>query len=81
MKRLYAFCLITLLAVAADVLYFHAAPAHAQNKTSTVRIRKVANMTEVSTVTLGEGQSVQGFQCVQENITLTQTCFILTAGQ
>jgi hypothetical protein len=34
MKKLYALCLVTLMALAADVLYFHASPVSAKTQTS-----------------------------------------------
>ena len=38
MKKLYALCLLTLVAVAADILYFRASPVGAQTQ---IRIGKV----------------------------------------
>ena len=61
MRKLYALCLVTLLAVLADVVLFHSRTANAQNS-GNYNVVRVVNLNGTSFPLTG---TVVGFSCVQ----------------
>lgn len=78
MKKLYALCLLTLLAVAADVLLFHALPAKAQTQ-GTVKIIKTIDGGREWTVPVDDSK-VLGFSCLTSPSNVT-TCYVATSSR
>jgi hypothetical protein len=62
MRKLYAFCLVTLLAVLMDAVFFHSRTANAQGITSLYKVVPVQNLTGGTFPLSG---TVVGFSCVQ----------------
>ena len=61
MRKLYVLCLITLLAVLADVVLFHSRTANAQNS-GNYNVVRVVNLNGTSFPLTG---TVVGFSCVE----------------
>jgi len=61
MKKLYALCLVTLLAVLVDVVLFHSTTANAQQNTGNYQVVRVVNLNGTSFPLTG---TVVGFSCV-----------------
>jgi hypothetical protein len=76
MKKLYALCLLTLLAVAVDVFLFHASPAKAQG-VGTVNIIKTTDQGKDWTVNVAD-KRVVGVSCIRSESAVT-TCYLAVA--
>jgi len=72
MKTLYALCLVTLLAVFVDVVFFHSRTANAQNTDNYKVVQLDRSRTSVSLP-----GTVVGFSCVQTS-NQTTWCYALT---
>ncbi len=72
MRKLYALCLVTLLAVLVDVVFFHSRTANAQD-TGNYRVVQVRNLTGGNVSLTG---TVVGFTCVENQNAVW--CYALT---
>jgi hypothetical protein len=73
MRTLYGLCLVTLLAVLVDVVFFHSRPANAQD-TVNYKVVPVQNMTGGTFSLTG---TVVGFSCVEATGS-SRDCYALT---
>ncbi|HEX4999190.1 MAG TPA: hypothetical protein VFY29_13265 [Terriglobia bacterium] len=82
MKKIYALCLITLTAVAYDVLVHRAVPAEAQTVSPPIVNVYRAEGGDITTIRLrSTREKIQGFQCVsgQSGVNpYTPICYVLT---
>ena len=78
MKKLYALCLISLVAVFIDVVFFHSGTVNAQApKIGQVRVQTVSIAGDGRNVhTFDVEGIVVGFSCIREG---NPTCFIATS--
>ena len=78
MKRLYALCLITLVAVFIDIVFFHSGIVSAQApRSGQVRVQTVSINGDGHNIhTFDVEGIVVGFSCIREG---NPTCFIATS--